>query len=112
MGIFAPTDTAIQTYEKMIGPFDAAACKLHIVAANVPSASVGSADLTSISGEELVYRRAFRKDFVNDAIIGEKTFGQFADFPTDVTCSNGLSILSESAWLLNKLLCFLLLNKI
>merc|ERR1711957_54472 len=88
--VFAPTDPAVQTYETMFGPFDAAACKLHIVAGNVPSGSVGSADLTSIGGEKLVYKRAFRKDFVNDVIIEEKTFGQFSDFPTDVACSNGV----------------------
>jgi len=88
--VFAPTDTAIQTYEKMIGSFDAAVCKLHVVSGNVPSSSVGTADLTSIGGQKLVYKRAFRKDFVNDVIIGEKTFGQFSDFPTDVACSNGI----------------------
>jgi len=88
--VFAPTDPAVTTYETMFGPFDAAACKLHIVPGNVPSSSVGSADLTSIGGTKLVYKRAFRKDFVNDVIIGEKTFGQFSDFPTDVQCSNGV----------------------
>jgi len=88
--VFAPTDTAIQTYEKMIGPFDAAVCKLHIVSGNVASSSVGTADLSSIGGQKLVYKRAFRKDFVNDVIIGEKTFGPFSDFPTDVACSNGV----------------------
>jgi len=88
--VFAPVDTAVTTYETMFGPFDAAACKLHIVSGNVPSSSVGSVALTSIGGTALVYKRAFRKDFVNDVIIGEKTFGQFSDFPTDVACSNGV----------------------
>jgi hypothetical protein len=88
--IFAPVDSAIETYETNFGPFDAAICNLHIVNGNVPSSSVGSADLTSLTGEKLVYKRAFRKDFVNDVIIGEKTFGRFEDFPTDVSCSNGV----------------------
>jgi len=88
--VFAPVDTAVTTYETMFGPFDAAACKLHIVSGNVPSSSVGSVALTSIGGTALVYKRAFRKDYVNDVIIGEKTFGQFSDFPTDVACSNGV----------------------
>merc|ERR1712029_573025 len=88
--VFAPTDTAIETYETNFGPFDAAACNLHIVNGNIPSSPVGTADLTSVSGQKLVYKRAFRKDFVNDAIIGEKTFGKFSDFPTDVACSNGV----------------------
>merc|ERR1712028_132246 len=66
--VFAPTDTAVQSHEKMIG----------------------TADLTTLAGGKLVYKRAFRKDFVNDVIVGEKTFGQFSDFPTDVACSNGV----------------------
>ena len=88
--VFAPTDTAIETYETMFGPFDASICQLHIVNGNIASSAVGSADLTALNGQALVYKRAFRKDFVNDVIIGEKTFGQFADFPTDVACSNGV----------------------
>ena len=27
---------------------------------------------------------------MNDAILGEKTFGAFSDFPVDVACDNGL----------------------
>lgn len=88
--IFAPTDTAVQSHETMVGPFDAAACKLHIVSGLVASGAVGTAPLTSLGGVPLVYKRAFRKDFVNDVIIGEKTFGQFSDFPTDIACSNGV----------------------
>ena len=88
--VFAPVNTAIETYEKNFGPFDAAACSTHIVSGNVASSQVGSADLSNIGGTPLVYKRAFRKDFVNDVIIGEKTFGLFSDFPTDVATSNGV----------------------
>merc|ERR1712176_1578110 len=88
--IFAPTDTAIESYEKMFGPFDASVCKLHIVNGKVPTSQVSSAALTTISGESLTHKRAVRKDFVNDVVIGEKTFGQYNAFPVDVECSNGL----------------------
>ena len=88
--IFAPVNSAIETYEKMFGSFDAAACKLHIVTGNVPSSAVSSAPLPTLAGEDLVYRRAVRKDFVNDVVIGEKTFGPYPDFPIDVACSNGV----------------------
>jgi len=88
--VFAVTNTGIETYEKMFGPFDASICNLHIVPGNIPSSSIGSADLTTLAGTPLVYKRAFRKDFVNDVIVGEKTFGPFSDFPTDVACSNGV----------------------
>ena len=87
--VFAPVNSAIETYEAMRGPFDAEVAKLHIVPGNIASSAVSSADLTSLGGP-LTYRYAVRKHFVNDAIIGEKTFGPFSDYPVDVACSNGV----------------------
>mmetsp|Transcript_12116 Transcript_12116/g.28352 ORF Transcript_12116/g.28352 Transcript_12116/m.28352 type:complete len:251 (+) Transcript_12116:75-827(+) len=88
--VFAPVDSAIVTHEKNFGPFDADACKTHIVNGKVSSSAVSSADLSNVGGTPLAYRRAVRKDFVNDAIIGEKTFGQYSDYPIDVETSNGV----------------------
>jgi uncharacterized surface protein with fasciclin (FAS1) repeats len=88
--VFAPTDTAIQTYETMKGPVDASVLTYCIVPGAIASGAISSADLTTLSGAPLKYKRQFRKDFVNDAIVGEKTFGQFSDFPTDVQCDNGV----------------------
>ena len=88
--IFAPTDPALESYELLRGPVDARVLKMHIVPGNIASADVPSADLTSLGGEKLTYRYAVRKHFVNDAIIGEKTFGPFSDYPVDVACSNGV----------------------
>jgi uncharacterized surface protein with fasciclin (FAS1) repeats len=88
--LFALTDTAVETYENMVGPVDAAVCNYCIVQGQVPSSGVSSASLSTMQGESLVYSRKFRKDFVNDAILGEKTFGPFADFPVDVGCDNGV----------------------
>jgi hypothetical protein len=72
------------------GPFDADAIALCVVQGGIPSSAVGSSALTTIAGEALTFSRKFRKDFVNDSIIGEKTFGQFSDFPIDVACDNGV----------------------
>ena len=88
--IFAPVNSAIETYEKNFGAFDADCCRTHIVKGKVASSAVGTADLSNIGGKPLTYKRAFRKDFVNDVIIGEKTFGQYSDYPTDVAISNGV----------------------
>jgi len=88
--IFAPTDPALESYEVMRGPVDARVLKMHIVRGNIASKDVPTADLTSLGGEKLTYRYAVRKHFVNDAIIGEKTFGPFSDYPVDVACSNGV----------------------
>ena len=88
--IFAPVNSAVETYEKFNGAMDAAAVKMQIVAGQkIASSDVSSADLTSLGGP-LKYRYAVRKHFINDAIIGEKTFGPFSDYPVDVDCSNGV----------------------
>ena len=75
--IFAPVNSAVISYEKMFGPFDAEICKLHIVTGEVPTSAVSSAPLPTLAGKDLKYKRAVRKDFVNDVVIGEKTFGPY-----------------------------------
>jgi len=87
--IFAPTDPALESYEAMRGPITADVIKMHIVTGKIASADVPTATLNSLAGP-LNYRYAVRKHFVNDAIIGETTFGPFADYPMDVQCSNGV----------------------
>lgn len=88
--VFAPTDPALESYELLRGPVDARVLKMHIVPGNIASKDVSTAHLTSLGGEKLTYRYAVRKHFVNDAIIGEKTFGPFDDYPVDVACGNGV----------------------
>ena len=88
--VFAPTDLAITSYELTRGPFDAAAIGLCVVQGAISSSAIGSTPLTTINGDSLTYSRKLRKDFVNDSIIGEKTFGPYADFPIDVACDNGV----------------------
>lgn len=88
--VFAPTDPALESYETLRGPITADIVKLHIVNGKIASKDVPTADLTSLGGTALNYRYAVRKHFVNDAIIGEKTFGPFDDYPVDVECDNGV----------------------
>jgi len=88
--VFAPTDPALESYELLRGPLTADIIKLHIVNGNIASKDIPSADLTSLAGTPLVYRYAVRKHFVNDAIIGEGTFGPYSDYPIDVACDNGV----------------------
>jgi len=66
--------------------------KQHIVKGRISQAAIeaGTAELIDLAGNPLNYRYAVRKHFVNDAIIGEKTFGPYADYPMDVSCSNGV----------------------
>jgi len=88
--VFAPTDSAIESYERVVGPVDASVINYCIVPGQLSSTAISTTPLTTLSGQSLNYSRKFRKDFVNDAIVGEKTFGAFSDFPTDVACDNGV----------------------
>jgi uncharacterized surface protein with fasciclin (FAS1) repeats len=88
--VFAATDTAVESYEKMFGPVDAAVLNYCIVPGTISSSAVSGAPLSTLQGESLTYSRKFRKDFVNDAILCEKSFGGFSDFPVDVACDNGV----------------------
>jgi len=88
--VFAPTDTAIESYEKMTGPVTADVLAYCVAPGALSVAAVSSTPMTALSGQAITYSRKFRKDFVNDAILGEKTFGPFADFPVDVACDNGV----------------------
>jgi len=88
--VFAATDTAVEAFEANYGPVTAAVLNYCIVPGTVSASAVSNAALTTVQGESLLYSRKFRKDFVNDAILGEKTFGAFSDFPIDVACDNGL----------------------
>ena len=87
--VFAPVDSAVLSYEKMFGPFDANICKMHIVPGKIPTSAIASTPLNSLAGP-LKYKRAVRKDFVNDVVIGEKSFGVHRDYPVDEQCSNGV----------------------
>jgi uncharacterized surface protein with fasciclin (FAS1) repeats len=84
--VFAPTDSAFDAYK---GPLDAQLLKNHVVEGKHSTGSIGS-NLPTLAGKELVYGRRFRKNFLNDAIIGQGSFGGFGDFPVDVECDNGV----------------------
>jgi len=87
--VFAPTNSAMETYEKVRGPIDANVVKMQIVPGQALKTDAIRGDMQSLAGP-LKYRYAVRKHFVNDAIIGEKSFGPYPDFPVDVSCSNGM----------------------
>lgn len=87
--VFAPTNSAMESYEKVRGPIDANVVKMQIVPGQALKTDDVRGDMTSLAGP-LKYRYAVRKHFVNDAIIGEKSFGPYPDFPVDIQCSNGI----------------------
>lgn len=63
--IFAPVNSAVETFEKFNGPMTAEHVKMQIVPGKIASSDVSSADLSSLGGP-LTYRYAVRKHFIND----------------------------------------------
>eukprot|EP00567_Pseudictyota_dubia_P017351 CAMPEP_0197445744 /NCGR_PEP_ID=MMETSP1175-20131217/10892_1 /TAXON_ID=1003142 /ORGANISM="Triceratium dubium, Strain CCMP147" /LENGTH=258 /DNA_ID=CAMNT_0042976755 /DNA_START=59 /DNA_END=835 /DNA_ORIENTATION=- len=86
--VFALTNSAMGVWEQLRGEPTAEMMKMQIVPGNIASGDIRG-DLESLGGT-LNYRYAVRKHFINDGIIGEKSFGPYPDFPIDVPCSNGV----------------------
>jgi len=90
--VFAPTDSIFEEFKVNGGVVTPELIKHHILPAQVPTSAFSSADLTTLSGGSLTYRRMFRKDFIDDATPGVKSEGASMSqtWPSDVACSNGL----------------------
>ena len=81
--VFAPPDEVIDEFVSGGGKITDDVIKYHILPRRVPCSAFSTADLETVQGESLTYRRNFRKDFLDDATPGTKG-------PADVACSNGL----------------------
>ena len=87
--LLAPTDGACDAFQ---GYMDEDILKYHIILGKHASDSFsgGNGDFKTLQGESLTYSRKYRKDFLDDAIIG--MIGEIGQtpFPKDVECDNGL----------------------
>lgn len=86
--LLAPTDTACQAFEEYL---DEDIIKYHIILGKHASNSFSAGgDFKTLNGESLTYTRKYRKDFLDDAIIG--MIGEIGQtpYPKDVECDNGL----------------------
>jgi len=90
--VFVPTDATIDEFEINGGVLTADVLKYHIVPGSIKKASWSSADLTTLQGGKLTYRRMFRKDFIDDASPGVEPAGASKGnaYPSDLACDNGL----------------------
>merc|ERR1711907_68803 len=66
--------------------------KYHIMKGKIPVSGLEKADLTTLQGDKLTYQRMFRKDFLDDAMVGVKSEGpsKSSNFPCDVEADNGI----------------------
>jgi len=90
--VFVPTDTTIDEYLANGGELSADVLKYHIVPGKLLKSEWPSADMKTLQGQTLTYRRMFRKDFIDDASPGVEPAGASKgnSFPADLACDNGL----------------------
>lgn len=87
--VLAPVDSAFDEYK---GQVTADILKYHIIQGKRTTDSLSSGGLSTLQGGSLTYRRMFRKDFLDEALVGVKSAGasKGGNFPCDVNADNGV----------------------
>ena len=88
--VFAPADKACAEYISVNGPLTKAVCQYHVVKGLVASGSLGGADLTTLEGSKITYRRMFRKNFIDNAFCAAMSNPPRTSYKGDIKASNGL----------------------
>jgi len=88
--VFAPCNKACEEYSAIYGPLSKDVCAYHVVKGVVNSDSLSSADLTTLQGSKITYRRMFRKHFVDNAICAAMSSPPRTSYKGDIKASNGL----------------------
>ncbi|KAL1525717.1 hypothetical protein AB1Y20_020561 [Prymnesium parvum] len=90
--VFAPTNEVLAEYIINGGQITADLLKYHVVQGIVTTSAFSSANLMTLQGKSLTYRRMYRKDFIDDATPGVKSEGpsKSASWPSDIMCDNGV----------------------
>jgi hypothetical protein len=86
--LLVPTNAACAAFQ---GYMDEEIIKYHIILGQHASGSFSDAgDLKTLNGESLTYSRKYRKNFLDDAIIG--MIGEIGQtpYPKDIVCDNGI----------------------
>jgi len=85
--LLAPVDSACDAFT---GAMDEDVLKYHIILGDVYSDEI-EGRLETLNGEFLTCRHEYRKNFVDDAMIGQANLHTGGSpFPTDVRCDNGI----------------------
>lgn len=88
--VFAPGNKACKEYSAVNGPLTKDICMYHVVKGVVNSDSLSSADLTTLQGSKITYRRMFRKHFVDNAFCAAMASPPRTSYKGDIKASNGL----------------------
>ena len=90
--LLAPSDSAFAKHEKEVGtPITADVLKYHVIPGKVSLAGLTS-DQKTLNGGTLVSYRKFRKNWLDNAIIGLQSEGpsKSASWPADIQADNGV----------------------
>jgi len=88
--VFAPGNEACDQFSAVNGPLTKAICEYHVVKGIVKTDSLGSADLTTVEGSKITYRRMFRKDFVDNAFCASMSSPPRTSYKGNIAADNGL----------------------
>jgi len=88
--VFAPGNKACAEFEAVYGPLTKEVCAYHVVKGVVKTDSLGSADLTTVEGSKITYRRMFRKDFVDNAFCAAAASPPRTSYAGNIAADNGL----------------------
>ena len=90
--LLAPSDSAFAKHEKEVGtPITADILKYHVIPGKVALAAL-TTDQKTLNGGTLVSYRKFRKNWLDNAIIGLQSEGpsKSASWPADIQADNGV----------------------
>ena len=93
--VFAPANQACEQFSSVSGPLSKEVCEYHIVKGVVNTDSLSSADLTTVQGGKITYRRMFRKDFLDNAFCAAKSSPPRTSYDGNIKADNGIIHMSN-----------------
>jgi len=88
--VLAPANLACDEFTSVSGPLTKAVCEYHVIKGVVNTDGLGSADLKTVEGNTITYRRMFRKDFVDNAICAAAAAPPRSSYKGNVKADNGM----------------------
>jgi hypothetical protein len=88
--VLAPSNRACEQFSATYGELTKDVCAYHVVKGEVNTDSLGSADLTTVQGSKITYRRMFRKDFLDNAFCAVKAAPPRTSYQGNIKADNGI----------------------
>merc|ERR1711990_909897 len=88
--VFPPGNKACAEYSAVYGPLSKAVCEYHVVKGVVSADGLSGADLTTVEGSKITYRRMFRKHFIDNAFCAATASPPRTSYKGDIKASNGV----------------------